>query len=119
MGTEESSYTIAGFCKIERISEPTYYALRKAGLGPREMRNPIANTVRISPEARREWHKMLENPPAELAKIIKRKVEQLQAKAQMGAQAAIKSGKHVSNLTQEERARQKRAAKRRREMEAA
>ena len=40
MGTTEDHYShsIVSFCEVERISEPTYYKLRAANLGPREIR---------------------------------------------------------------------------------
>ncbi len=53
----DPSFTISEFCKLEKISEATYYKLRKLGRGltPDEWRPPETNIVRITGPARREW----------------------------------------------------------------
>ena len=35
---DERSYTIKEFCAVEQISKFTYFKMREAGLGPRELR---------------------------------------------------------------------------------
>jgi hypothetical protein len=54
--------TIASFCARIKISRTTYYKLRKAGRGPREMR--ANDVVRISPQARQDWMRELEQTAA-------------------------------------------------------
>jgi hypothetical protein len=57
----DPSFTIPEFCKVEKISEATYYKLRDLGrklgrrLTPEEWRPPGTNIVRITGPARREW----------------------------------------------------------------
>jgi hypothetical protein len=53
----DPSFTIEEFCELEKISEATYYKLRKDGLTPVEWRPPGTNIVRITGPARREWQK--------------------------------------------------------------
>jgi predicted DNA-binding transcriptional regulator AlpA len=53
--TEDRSLTIEEFCLLENISKPTYYQMRKRGIGPAEMR--VLNCVRISYAARMEWQR--------------------------------------------------------------
>jgi predicted DNA-binding transcriptional regulator AlpA len=57
---EDKSYSIREFCLLEGISLATYYKMRKAGYGPREMRLPGSSFVRISAAARAEWQEKLE-----------------------------------------------------------
>lgn len=52
------AYTVAQFCRLHRISRSTYYALQKAGAGPRVMR--VRGSVRISWEAAAEWRRRME-----------------------------------------------------------
>ena len=54
---EERAMTIADFCYRENMSKATYYKLKRADLGPRE--TCILNLIRISPEARADWHAKL------------------------------------------------------------
>lgn len=64
----EASLTIKEFCHLERISRPTYYKLQRQGRGPAEMR--FGTAVRISPEARAEWHTARANPVGDEAREI-------------------------------------------------
>jgi predicted DNA-binding transcriptional regulator AlpA len=50
----ERNLTIEQFCEAEGFSVPHYYKLKKMGRGPRELR--IGAVVRITPEARRDYH---------------------------------------------------------------
>jgi hypothetical protein len=60
MSDTDHSQTILEFCISERISRAKYFQLKAEGRGPREMR--IGKLVRISPEARRDWRRSLEQP---------------------------------------------------------
>lgn len=51
-----TSVTILEFCAMENISEGHYRLLRKAELGPKEMR--LGRAVRITVEAAAEWRVM-------------------------------------------------------------
>src|SRR2546430_7900802 len=91
----EPSLTIPEFCIAERISEPTYYKLRAAGLGPEELR--YLQVVRITYSARREWQKRLQNPTGELAETMRGITARLQAQGRKAASMAVASPQHVSN----------------------
>jgi hypothetical protein len=52
---DEPSMTINEFCSSQRISRAFFYVMRKEGWGPRLMH--VGGTVRISPEARRDWRR--------------------------------------------------------------
>jgi len=67
MSDADHSQTIAEFCLSERISRAKYFQLKAEGRAPREMR--IGKLVRISPEAKRDWRRSLEQPanPTEAA----------------------------------------------------
>lgn len=58
--SNERTYTITEFCVLEGLSRNAYFLLRKAGNGPRELRIPGSSIVRITPEARAEWHRRFE-----------------------------------------------------------
>jgi hypothetical protein len=53
------SKTIDEFCRDNRISRSFYYQLKKAGLGPDEMR--FRSAVRITHEAEKRWQQRGEN----------------------------------------------------------
>jgi hypothetical protein len=97
----EPSYTIPEFCAEERMSVPTYYKLRKAGLTPDELR--YLNNVRITYAARLAWHKRLQS--AEFAEEIRKQTRQLQVKARDAASKSIASAHHVSNRSAGEMAK--------------
>ena len=65
---EARSWTIPEFCFAENISEPTYYKMRDRGLGPKESR--YLGTIRISPEARLEWHRRMQSAKHQRANKI-------------------------------------------------
>src|SRR5262245_61474916 len=56
-------YTIETFCDANAMSESTYYALKRDGLGPREIK--IGKKILISPEAEAEWRREREDNPIE------------------------------------------------------
>jgi hypothetical protein len=91
----ERSLTIKEFCTRHHISRGKYFGLRKAGLGPVEMRlGP--STVRITREAELNWQHARENPAgAELAEIEQGKAV-LTARGSAAGTVAAKSPKHIS-----------------------
>ena len=76
---ENCALSVVDFCKVEGISIYTYYALRKRkrDLVPKETRIPTTQIVRISPQARRDWHQRLEQADiqAEVAREFERRAE--------------------------------------------
>ncbi|ESX23027.1 helix-turn-helix domain-containing protein [Mesorhizobium sp. LSJC264A00] len=52
--SDRDGYTIPEFCRRFGISTPTYYKMRAAGEGPREMRK-VGSVVRISAGAIADW----------------------------------------------------------------
>jgi hypothetical protein len=86
----EPSLSIDEFCTLERISAPTYHKLKRLGLGPREMR--IGRIIRISPEARLDWHQEREKPTEEQRRVD----EQLHERAMRISKKSVASPRHVS-----------------------
>jgi hypothetical protein len=91
-----ASFSINQFCQRYHISRAKYFGMRKAGIGPVEMRlGP--GTVRITREAELDWQRARSNPAgAELTEIQQGKVE-LAARGSRAGSAAVKSPKHISN----------------------
>jgi hypothetical protein len=56
--TKAIVFTVKEFCLAHRISVSIYYALKKQGLGPREMR--VGHRWFISHDAAAEWRKQRE-----------------------------------------------------------
>jgi hypothetical protein len=80
----QRSLTIREFCAIEK----------RLGRGPQVMRI-VGNIVRISPEARREWHtRMAAFGQEEQAKLERERRVEL---ARRAGQAAARSQKHIAN----------------------
>ena len=79
--------TIKEFCINNGIKPTTYFALKKEGRGPREMR--VGGKVMISPEAEIDWRREMENPTE----------KQRASDAALRARSidAARSDKHVSN----------------------
>src|SRR6266446_262258 len=100
--SERSSFSINDFCRRHDISRGKYFAMRKAGLGPAEMRlGP--NLVRISDEADLAWQHARTNPTgSELAEIEQGKAD-LAARGSKAGSIAVKSPKHISNKRRRER----------------
>jgi hypothetical protein len=63
----EPSYPIRELAAAEGISRAKMHDILKTGRGPAVIR-PSAQVVRITAEARREWHRQLEQEAAEAAK---------------------------------------------------
>ena len=47
------SSTISEFCIRHRLGRTTYFKMRKAGVGPKELRH--GSVVRITADSEREW----------------------------------------------------------------
>jgi hypothetical protein len=104
---DQRSETISEFCVRERISRATFFKLQRAGLGPKTVR--FFNVVRITAEARQEWHARIAelNHTQESARERLRRIEL----ARSAGRAAAKSPLHVSNRASG-RARRKAGANR-------
>ena len=89
---ENCALSITDLCYLDGISVYTYNSLRKRGLGPKETRYPGTQIVRISPEARREWHARLEQRDAQ--KQIERERKRRTDIAQRAGKLAVQSPKH-------------------------
>ena len=104
---DDRSWTISGFCAVEKFSKSFYYDLRKRGLAPDETRFPDSSTVRITPAARAAWHERLkvlaQTKAAELER--QRRVELSRA----AGKAAARSPRHVSRAGPRVAKRQARA----------
>jgi hypothetical protein len=99
----EISYTIREFCIAERISESTYFLLRKRGLGPEEMR--IGSLVRITHQARLDWQSARSNPTGTEAVAMQKTKKVLHERARIAVKKALKSPKHISNQRRQRRAK--------------
>src|SRR5262249_57015692 len=93
--TAELAFTIRTFCKAHGLSVASYYALKKLGLGPREM-HLAGNLIRISAEAAAAWRKERENPNADEAKELARLAERRRQRSHRAAARAVASPDHVS-----------------------
>jgi hypothetical protein len=93
---EPLAFSIRGFCKVHGLSVASYYALKKVGLGPREM-HLAGNLIRISAEAASAWRKERENPKADEAKQLALLAEQRQERSRKAAKKAIQSPEHPAN----------------------
>src|SRR5437016_1380121 len=80
------------FCWLENISRAKFYQLKKRGLAPTVTN--IDGLLRISPEAREEWHeRMAEVARGEAARL---EAERRREIAALAGRAAAQSPKHVS-----------------------
>jgi hypothetical protein len=85
---DERSFSIREFCVVENISHASYYKMRSSGNGPKEMRLPGSSIIRISPEARKEWHRRLERltlTSAAVARDSERRVSKAKRAGKKGA----------------------------------
>jgi predicted DNA-binding transcriptional regulator AlpA len=90
----EPSYTIREFCAAEGITTPTFYKLKKQGLGPKEMR--LGTAVRISHRARLAWQRARENPKGKEAEAVRLAAEALLKRSAAAVERAVASPNHVS-----------------------
>lgn len=86
--------TRAEFCALERMSLSTYHKLKRAGLGPDEIHFPGMSFVRITAEARREWHARIEQWRKSQAAQLEE--QRRSAVARAAGKKAIESPLHVS-----------------------
>jgi hypothetical protein len=86
--------TVKVFCARNAISAPTYYALRKLGLGPDEIR--IGAVVRISREAAARWRAARESPTGAEAEQVARDAALLRERSRRAIYASVASPMHVS-----------------------
>jgi hypothetical protein len=103
----EPSVTATEFCALEGMSRTTYSELQKLKLGPVEHEYPGSGGPKISPSARHDWHRKLENPSPELAAVLERAREKRRAKSRKAAQASINSPNHINNPNSPARLRRK------------
>ena len=87
----ECSLTILEFCTVENFSPATYVKLRRLGYGPEELRIPGTDVIRITPQARRDWHVRMgclrKEQAAQLERERARRSEQASAAGKLGAQS--------------------------------
>ena len=96
---QPAAFTIRVFCKLHGISVPSYYEIKRAGLGPAEMR--MGNIVRISTESAAAWRRARENPAEAEAEESARTAKGMQERARKAAKCAIASPLHVSRRAAE------------------
>jgi hypothetical protein len=87
--------TISQFCHAHHISLASYHKLKRAGLGPVEMR--FGAMVRISDEAAANWRCARSSPSGTEAEQIARTAIEMTARAQRAAVASVKSSAHIAN----------------------
>ena len=75
--------TIKEFCVRNRISNSTYFELRRRKKGPREMR--VLGKVLISPEAETDWRRACETPDPSDQETI----ERLRERGRKGGRSSI------------------------------
>ena len=91
---DAGSQTISEFSDAEGISLSQYFKIRRRGLGPDEFRVPGTKIIRITPEARADWHArmaVLQNGRAAKLEAARRRDQTVKA----GRAAAI-SARHIS-----------------------
>ena len=87
-----NDFTIKQWCEKRGLSLSSYYALRRDGNGPDELRVPGTNIIRITPKADAEWEARMQQVTAERA-------DELEARRRRAAEAgrkAAESPRHVS-----------------------
>jgi hypothetical protein len=92
---EDRSLTIRDFCAAESISKAFYHQLQRKGLGPATYCPVGTKAVRITAQARRDWHERM----AELSKqeVAQRERERRQEIAKAAGKKAVKSPKHIAS----------------------
>ena len=92
--TERVAFSIQEFCFRNAISPSTYFKLKRAGLGPNEMR--VGNLVRITFEAELEWQRARTHPIGGEAEENVRAAAAAVARSQKAGALAARSPRHVS-----------------------
>src|SRR5262245_7236844 len=90
----ERSYNVKEFCASEGISVPFYGKLRRAGLGPKEMR--YGNKVTIAHQERLAWQQRMANPDDAAALAIQANKDQMAARGRKAAAVSVASENHIS-----------------------
>jgi hypothetical protein len=96
---EPLAFSIREFCRAHGISVPSYYALKKQGLGPAEMR--MGSLIRISTESAAAWRRARENPSEAEAEASAQTAEAMRARARRAARRSVASPRHISRRTAE------------------
>lgn len=97
----QPSYNVGQFCVSEGMSRPYYGKLRRAGLGPEEMR--FGNKVSISHTERLRWQERMADPDDDTAKAIQQVKERMAARGRRAASASVASAKHISTTRRRSR----------------
>jgi len=92
--TERSAFSIAEFCFRNSISPSTYHKLKRAGLGPDEMR--AGNVVRITLESELEWQRARTHPRGAEAEDLARSAAAAIVRGRLAGAAAARSPRHIS-----------------------
>ena len=87
---ERAAFTLREFWTRNSMSGPTYYKMKAAGLGPREMR--IGGKILISAQAEADWHFAREHPGEDERIQIKRQAEVQKRRSALAAS----STRHVA-----------------------
>lgn len=90
----ERSLTISQFCKLEGISRTSYHKLQRTGLGPTELRAPGMTFVRVTPEARREWHERMAT--LQKQECAERERQRRSDASRRAGRKAAQSNRHIS-----------------------
>jgi hypothetical protein len=101
MENPDDSRTIDEFCVDKNISRPSYFKIRRLGLGPEELRIPGTSIVRITRRAAEEWEERMARLSLEDA--AKHERQRRKEHARRAGQAAAKSPAHVANRRRREK----------------
>jgi hypothetical protein len=93
----QRSMTLNEFCLVEGISQYSYFKMRKLGYGPRELRVPGTDILRITHEARAEWHERLQSK--EVQEIVRQEHERRVKWSRRAGKLSLESPDHISNVT--------------------
>jgi hypothetical protein len=94
VNVDDRSLTLRQFCAAEGICLASYFAMRRRGYAPVELRIPGSRIIRITHEARRNWHQMLaarEQSDAARLEAARQREQSIAA-----GKAAAKSPLHIS-----------------------
>src|SRR5262249_15701649 len=93
--------TIEEFCYLENLCAYTYRKIRKLGWGPDETRVPGMDFVRITPEARAEYHERLKSREAQ--EQIEKDRERRALFTKRAGDLAAQSPKNISSVHKRKR----------------
>jgi hypothetical protein len=91
-GRIDDSMTIDMFCEAERFSTATYFKMQRDGIGPKTY--AVGRVVRITAEARRQWHEDVTKRSQKQAAQLEHR--RRQALASAAGKKAAESEKHIS-----------------------